>query len=86
MSDDLPVRLDKLRTLTDLFVPPAQAEQTTLELVVSLPEASGRIRDLAAYLTLMDRFYGRLLAGELHSYSHRRAEQLEYREIRYGSW
>ena len=44
-----------------------------------------KVREIANYLSLVDRFYGRLFARGVYAYGHQDRAQLEFAEIRSGS-
>ena len=75
-----------LAEIVELFVPANTPSFSVLQMTLTLPDRGVNIRELSAYLSLIDRVYGRLSENGLYSYSHRRDEQLEYAEVREGSW
>lgn len=62
-----------------LLPPTAAGESVALVLVVR--DAHVSVRELGAYLTLIDRLYGRLRPGGLRSYAQLASEQLRLRRI-----
>ncbi|SRR5258708_18973559 len=56
-----------------------------LELIVRVDETMLNVRELAAYLSLADRVYGRAFELGIYSYAQRPAAQLTITEIRHGS-
>lgn len=86
MIDNLHVRIPKnaLMELNDLLIPQDTPIDSIIQLIITVP-SQGNLREFAAYLALVDRFYGRITDQSLHSYSHKRSVQLEYSDIRIGS-
>lgn len=83
----LPIRVSSstLHDLASLFVSPDVSEESILELVIALKDTNINVREFAAYLSLMDRLYGRVSKGTFRSYSLTPYLQLELTEIRKGS-
>ncbi len=84
--DLLPARIPKvaLDDFTALFVPPEAPFGSVVELVVKIEDESLNVREFAAYLSLVDRVYGRLTHPGLRSYSQTLRDQVEITEIRKG--
>jgi len=61
-------------------------ERDQVQLEVQVEDSEVNVRDLAAYLGLMDRVYGRLVSGELRRYAQMPAEQIEVSQFKTGSW
>lgn len=68
-----------------IVVPPDTPATTVLELRIAFSCKEVVARDLAAYLDLIDRVYGRLEEGSLLRYALRRSEHLRIDRIRAGS-
>jgi hypothetical protein len=83
----LPIKVPNtaLHELVSLFAPPDTLAGSTLELVITIEDTNINAREFAAYLSLMDRVYGRVSRGGIRSYSLTRYMQLEITEIRKGS-
>lgn len=67
------------------FIPEDVDPSTSLCLSIVLEGGSLNLRDLAAYLSLIDETYGRLSPSGIHAYSHRPAEQLNIDSVSHGS-
>jgi hypothetical protein len=67
--------------LVSAFVPPDTPSGAVLELVISIEGENIPAREFAAYLSLIDRLYGRLTQEGLSSYAHREWGRLEIAEI-----
>jgi len=57
----------------------------SLCLSIVLEGTSLNLRELAAYLSLIDKTYGRLSPSGIYAYSHRPGEQLEIDSVSHGS-
>lgn len=81
------VRVPKsaIQALTDLLIPAESADGKSVELVISLDDKNLNARELGAYLSLMDRVYGRMNEPGLKSYAQKVPQQLVIHEIRKGS-
>lgn len=74
-----------LRATLDSLQAEGYRHDRVTELVVTLTVEGAPLRDVAQYLTLVDRFYGRQHPRGLRSYAQRPASQLEIRATRTGS-
>ena len=90
--DDIDVHSSKLRlpgaALNDLqtsLIPETTASDRLLCLSVILGDSSVNLRELAAYLSLIDYMYGRLSPQGIFAYSQQRERQLNVHEFRHGS-
>jgi hypothetical protein len=90
--DDFDVHRSKLRLpraalddLQRLLVPETAASDRLLCLSVILDDSSINLRELAAYLSLIDYIYGSLSPQGIFAYSQQRARQLNVHEFRQGS-
>ncbi len=83
---DLVVRMPviALRELQSLLVPGAR-EGDRLELIVRTDCCDLPLRDMAAYLQLIDHIYGRLQPSGFRSYAMRPTEYLRVERVRPGS-
>lgn len=57
-----------------------------VELQIELDDTGLIVRGFANYLELIDRFYGRLYPRGFRSYAHRPDDQVEFAEVRPGSF
>ncbi len=73
-----------LSRLASLIVPDAPSGGSA-ELVITIADKDVNVREFAAYLSLMDRIYGRVSPGSLRPYSLTSYMQLRITEIRKGS-
>jgi hypothetical protein len=76
---------DEYSKIPDIFFPNVKLPGRTLQLMVHADVSGARLRDFAAYLTLVDRAYGRISPFGLWTYSRRPAEQLRVSQVRQGS-
>jgi hypothetical protein len=85
--DELPARVPHslLPDLVSAFVPPDTPRGSVLELVISIESTSVPVKELAEYLALIDRIYGRMSREGLIRYAHRTWGRLEITEISSGS-
>jgi hypothetical protein len=74
-----------MHDLASLFVSPDTPRESTIELVITIKDTNINAREFAAYLSLMDRVYGRVSIGGFRTYSLTPYTQLELTEIRKGS-
>jgi hypothetical protein len=83
---DLAIRrpLSALRLLNDLLLPEAK-DGDAIELEIHASSSGVAIRDMAAYLELIDHVYGRLHSGGYRSYVMRPREFVRIDEIRGGT-
>jgi hypothetical protein len=85
--ETLPIKVSRF-ALDDIaysFIPQDTSHKATVELVISIDDSSINVREFAAYVSLIDRVYGRLSPKGLNSYAHSESGQLEITEIRKGS-
>lgn len=84
---DLPIKYPRstLHSLASLIVPPESTDENIIELNITIEDQDIKVRELSAYLSLVDRIYGRVTQAGLRSYSLTRYMQLELSEIRKGS-
>lgn len=75
-----------LRALGQAFVPEVSPEAENLKLSIRISDEDISIRDLAAFLDLTDRMYGRLSENGLLSYAHRERDHVQISRLRKGSW
>lgn len=68
-----------------IVVPPDTPATAVVEVRIAFSSREVVARDLAAYLELIDRIYGRLEEGSLLSYALRKSEHLRIDRIRAGS-
>lgn len=85
--ETLPIKVPRtaLADIVTSFVPGETSSDAILELVITIEDSVINVREFAAYLSLIDRIYGRLSPKGLNSYAHREWGQLEITEIRKGS-
>ncbi len=76
---------DLLEKVTLLIIPDTAPSEAQIELSIMIDESDLRIRDLVAFLELIDRTYGRLSPQGLRSYAHKREDQIQVTEVRPGS-
>ena len=74
-----------LNQLVDLVIANYEPKGDYLELVITIDDQNLVVRELTAYLDMIDRTYGRLMPYGLLSYSKRQNVQLEFFSIRKGS-
>lgn len=81
--ENLPARVPHtlFLNLVNAFVPPDTPYDATLELVITIEGENIPAREFAAYLSLIDRLYGRLSSEGLRSYAHREHGRLQVAEI-----
>jgi hypothetical protein len=85
--ETLPVKASRfaLDDIARSFIPEDASYKETVELVITIEDGNINVREFAAYLSLVDRVYGRLSPRGLNSYAHWETGQLEITEIRKGS-
>lgn len=83
---ELPIRVPgkALHELQSLLIPDAEAGDR-LELIVRTDCRDLALRDMAAYLQLIDHVYGRLQPAGFRSYAMRPAQYLRVERVRSGS-
>lgn len=81
--ESLPARVPHtlLPDLVSAFVPPDAPFDAVLELVITIKGEGIPAREFAAYLSLIDRLYGRLDPDGIRSYAHREQGRLRISEI-----
>ena len=78
----LPHVSGKYSAIPNTFFTNVDLPGKTLELIVKTVISDASLRDVTAYLTLLDRTYGRMFPLGLRSYSMRLEEQLKVTEVR----
>ena len=68
------------------FVPEDEAEDSNIEVSLRIADEALELRDLGAFVELVDRIYGRFSENGLQSYARREYGHLKVQEIRRGSW
>jgi hypothetical protein len=83
----LPIRVPRtaLSELRELTLPKELPPGAVVQLVIRINERNLSVRDLAAYLNLVDRMYGRLTADGLLSYALTTPKHLKIHKVRRGS-
>jgi hypothetical protein len=86
-EETLPTQLGgaAARQLMALLLGERSGADDVLRLTISFPDRDVNVRELAAYLEVIDRFYGRIVEGHLYGYGHKRARQLRITTIDVGS-
>lgn len=87
VMETMPVKVSRF-ALDDIaysFIPEGTSHEETVDLVITIEDTNVNVREFAAYLSLIDRVYGRLSPKGLNSYAHLESGQLEITEIRKGS-
>ncbi len=74
-----------LDSLLDIFIPKEIPDSAYVELSIRFQSDDLKVREFSNYLTLLDRFYGRLYYDGIYAYGHRPKAQLEINEIKKGS-
>jgi len=84
---NLPIRVpDKaLVELKDVFIPENASMDDQFELSIRISEDNVEIRDMSAFLSFIDRIYGRLSEKGLRSYAQRESGHLQISQMRRGS-
>jgi len=75
-----------LRELRRLVVPDDAPDDSRLELVIRTSDRDLSIRDLSAFLDLIDSLYGRLSPKGFRSYARRERGHIEIWRLEPGSW
>ena len=85
---NLPVKTpdSALKDLRDAYIPVDTPEGSYLELSIHIADEDLTIRDLSAFLDLIDRIYGRLSEKGLPSYARREHGHLKINKLQKGSW
>jgi hypothetical protein len=81
----LPHMMGVYSDIPNTFFPNVELPGRILELTVNADVSGARLKDLAAYLTFLDRIYGRISPLGLKTYLKRSEEQLRVSEVRQGS-
>lgn len=86
--DQLPANVPRsaITEMYGAFVPENEPEDSIIEVSLRLADEDLELRDLGAFLELVDRIYGRLSENGLQSYARREYGHLQVQEIRRGSW
>ena len=74
-----------IEEITKRFIPEDTPEGSELELIIRLKSENLKVREFSNYLSLIDRFYGRLHPNGIYAYGHRERIQLKISEIQSGS-
>jgi hypothetical protein len=85
---NLPVKTpdSALVDLREAYIPFDAPEGSFLELSIRISDEDLTIRDLSAFLDLIDRIYGRLSEKGLKSYARREYGHLKINKLQKGSW
>jgi len=86
--DNLPARIPRSAVvdLMDVFIPMNASEGAYIELSIRIDDRDIALRDMSAFLELVDRTYGRLSEKGLQSYARKEHGHLKVQELRKGSW
>lgn len=74
-----------VRDLVNQIISPEEQISSEIELAISIDDKNVNVREFGAYLSLLDRIYGRLQQKGIYSYSHRRDMQISVETFRKGS-
>jgi len=85
---NLPIKTpdSALKDLRAAFIPPDTPADSFVELSIRIADEDLTIRDLSAFLDLIDRIYGRLSEKGLPSYARREYGHLKISKLQKGSW
>lgn len=85
--DDLPIKKPKnaLNELYNLIIPKNITEDASIQLIVCINDENLSIRDLSAFLELIDHIYGRLTTEGFQSYAQRKHRHLRISKVKQGS-
>lgn len=85
---NLPVKTpdSALKDLRAIYIPTNTPEDSYLELSIRIADEDLTIRDLSAFLDLIDRVYGRLSEKGLPSYARKELGHLKINKLQKGSW
>jgi len=85
---NLPVKTpdSALKDLRAVYIPTNTPEDSFLELSIRIADEDLTIRDLSAFLDLIDRIYGRLSEKGLPSYTRKELGHLKINKLQKGSW
>ena len=86
--EDLPIPKPRnaLKELLHLIVPQGMPEDSFIILSINIYEENISIRDLSAFLELIDHVHGRLTPEGLRSYARREYGHLVISRVQKGSW
>ena len=82
----IPKPRNSLEELRRLIIPSEMPEDSIIELLIKISEENISIRDLSAFLELIDHIHGRLTPEGLRSYARREYGHLKISKIQKGSW
>ncbi len=82
-----PVRLPRnaIQAIQDVIFPSGISSDQRLQLLIGIEPKNAPLREIGAYLSLVDRLYGRLDPAGLLSYSHTHERYLRISTVRPGS-
>ncbi len=85
---NLPVKTPEsaLKELCEAYIPSDTPEDSYIELSIRIADEDLTIRDLSAFLDLIDSIYGRLSENGLLSYARREHGHLKINKLQKGSW
>ncbi len=85
---NLPVKTPEsaLKDLRAAYIPTGTPGDSIIELSIRIADEDLTIRDLSAFLDLIDRIYGRLSEAGLQSYARREHGHLKINKLQKGSW
>lgn len=88
MLEDPPIAKPRnaLEELRHLMIPSDTPEDSLIELVISISNDNIILRDLSAFLELIDHVHGRLTSEGLRSYARREHGHLRISRVQHGSW
>lgn len=86
--EDLPIQKPRnaLEELWHLIIPMNIPEDSVIELVIRIAPENISIRDLSAFLELVDHIHGRLSPEGFRSYARREFGHLKISRVQEGSW
>lgn len=84
-SIQLSIPKNSVKEVTRRFIPEDIPEGSEVELIIRLKSENLTVREFSNYLSLIDKFYGRLFPKGVYSYGHSEIIQLRISEIRSGS-
>ena len=79
------VPLVALKDLVNSIIPQKNEEINSVEILIELENYEINVRELSAFLSFLDRIYGRIKDWNLSSYSHLPNQQLKIETVRFGS-
>lgn len=85
---NLPVKTpdSALKDLSSAYIPADTPDDSIIELSIRIADEDLTIRDLSAFLELIDSIYGRLSETGLQSYARREEGHLKINKLQKGSW